>query len=459
MANISNEYFTIQGKDEYRPYLESILEMVSEKADIVRSFFRVPTYRPVKVTLFDDLEDLKDEATKTKKKYEEYAEGSFSNKGIGVLVKRKLNDKNLMAIVNKIVHQYSHVIYASIYTDKYPRPLWLDEGIAQTLSGERITLQNSFEKSKSAFLSRIVSNRKEIPKIYDLKKEGNGPHTIGSPRYSGYLLSYFMFNYLLSSQVVKSNATEDDYALLDNSFNSYESLNVIAMNKKDKKPLKKRYNIDLVINDPEYIRKLEQFIVVRTINYFGSYLKVRMSAASFKAIKTPEDIMDYMNANFAYGWFDEKDELHKNSYDFERLYRVSPFDEILRKSYGTPIEYAKFIQGVLSLLGYQATIFINRGTDSDMNVRLNPFVVYLDKDNSFCVMNVPFSSNAGIYRFDSVKKLLDTYISCMRPGETLYEVMDITDKLTYAELLDYLEVSKNCEKVYEKTKEEINKLS
>ena len=48
MVSITNEYFTIQAKDEYQPYLEMILKMITEKAEIVRKFFDVSEYRPLK---------------------------------------------------------------------------------------------------------------------------------------------------------------------------------------------------------------------------------------------------------------------------------------------------------------------------------------------------------------------------------------------------------------------------
>ena len=61
MASISNEIFTIQAKDEYEPFLETLLELLTEKAQNVKNFFGVNEYRPVKVSLFDTLFDLKDE--------------------------------------------------------------------------------------------------------------------------------------------------------------------------------------------------------------------------------------------------------------------------------------------------------------------------------------------------------------------------------------------------------------
>ncbi len=67
MASITNEYFIIQAKEEYQSYLNKILKIITEKAEIVRKFFDVSEYRPVKVTIFEDISDLQDEASKTKK--------------------------------------------------------------------------------------------------------------------------------------------------------------------------------------------------------------------------------------------------------------------------------------------------------------------------------------------------------------------------------------------------------
>lgn len=456
MASISNDYFTIQCREEYKPYLDTILEMVSKKGEEVRRFFTCSGYRPVKVTLFDDLEDLKDEATKTKKRFEDYAEGSFSNKGIGVYVKDTLNNNNLIYVVNRIVHQYSHIIYASVCKEEDGHALWLDEGIAQTLSGERSSLQNSNEKSKSAFLSRIVCRRKEIPKLEYLNTEGNGKYSIESPRYSGYLLCYFMVNYLLSSKVPGNIPIKDDYLLLDKSINICEKPAAIKKYEEKNVPLRNRYNFNLLLTDPEYRKKVEETLVVRTINYFGSNLGVKMSSASYRHVKTPQDILDYMYTNFAYGWYDEKNELHKNPFDFEKRYRVSSFKEILKTSYGTKLEYAKFILVTLKRLGFQASILFNESIDELDHVKLEPAVVYLGRNNQFYLVCVPSSKYEGIHKFSSFKDLLKGYISSMEEGDILYESLDIPDGLTYQELVDYVSTS---DKIYEVPKNNNNDLS
>lgn len=439
MASISNEIFTIQAKDEYEPFLETLLELLTEKAQNVKNFFGVNEYRPVKVSLFDTLFDLKDEANKTYKVYEEYAQGSFSNKGIGVLVDDNLSIDNLNKIVNKIIHQYSHIIYSSIYKDVFDRPVWLDEGIAQTLSGERNVLQNSQSKCKSAFLRKILSKYKEIPKIAYLNKAGNGRYTIGYPRYSGYLMSYFMVNYLLETKVIDNEANKDDYEIIGNRFNYYDSPVVRKNLEKNNTPLKSRYNMELMLKDPEYRKKVENFLVVRTVNYLGNKLGLRMSAASYKYIKTPQDILDYMDANFMYAWLDEKNEKNKSNEGFARRYHVASVNEVLNLSFGTEIEYSKFVITTLRKIGYEGSIFANVSTDQYKTFLSHIFVLFYDniKDKVY-YFEFPPSSNEGIYEFSSYKEFMDYYADKVDKNSRLYEMMNIPDGVTYKELMDFI---------------------
>lgn len=73
-------------------------------------------------------------------------------------------------------------------------------------------------------------------------------------------MSYFMVNYLLSSQVVDNEFTKDEIALIDNKFNTYESDLAIAKAKKNNLPVKPRYNFSLIMNDPEYRKRLRTLL-------------------------------------------------------------------------------------------------------------------------------------------------------------------------------------------------------
>ena len=57
------------------------------------------------------------------------------------------------------------------------------------------------------------------------------------------------------------------------------------------------------------------------------------------SIKTPEDILSFMNDNIKYGWIDINGEVHiGNMKNFRRLYRTSSLEETLSHSIGTCIE-------------------------------------------------------------------------------------------------------------------------
>ena len=59
-------------------------------------------------------------------------------------------------------------------------------------------------------------------------------------------------------------------------------------------------------------------------------------------IKSPQDILDFMNENIKYGWLDINNEQHiGNMKNFRRLYRTSTIDEVLKYGIGTCIEQVK----------------------------------------------------------------------------------------------------------------------
>lgn len=56
-------------------------------------------------------------------------------------------------------------------------------------------------------------------------------------------------------------------------------------------------------------------------------------------IKTPEDILQYMNENIEYGWIDINNQKHiKTMIEFRKLYRTMSLDEIITNGLGTCID-------------------------------------------------------------------------------------------------------------------------
>jgi len=76
-----------------------------------------------------------------------------------------------------------------------------------------------------------------------------------------------------------------------------------------------------------------------------------------KKIKTPEQIIDFMDTNITYGWTDIFGKKHLNNLkNFRKLYKTNTLDEILDNGYGTCIEQAKLMNHVLKILGYETKL-------------------------------------------------------------------------------------------------------
>ena len=65
-------------------------------------------------------------------------------------------------------------------------------------------------------------------------------------------------------------------------------------------------------------------------------------------IKTPEDILDFMNEHIRYGWLDINGEEHINTMkEFRRLYRTSSIDECLEHRLGVCTEQVYLMHKLL----------------------------------------------------------------------------------------------------------------
>lgn len=433
MATIKNEFFQIQADNKYKPFLDTLLQRLTDETMRVRDFFGEPNFKQVKVTIYDDKKKLMEEALASNKHYEEYGEGAFSKDEIDVLFKDELTDANLYTLVNRVVHQYSHVLYAPIYEGRFERPLWLDEGLAQVISRERVLLSKSDKRCKSVFLSRILNKHKEIPDIEFLKKEGGSYKSIGSSKYNGYLMCYFMVRYLMEAKVHASDNGLDG----DKKSGRYNYEEMADLQPKNKRPLVPRYDLKSIMKDKEAISEIEKYIVGRTINYTGSSLGISMAAASYKAIKTPEDLMDYMDANFTYGWLDDEKVRHTFATpNMKEKYRVSSVDDMLHSSIGTTADKAKFVADTLKKLGYSVSIFftMKKGEKGDT---LRPFVLY-SSDDKYYYFGYSSENRKGIYGFDSLDDFTEYCKEYMDEETELYETYDIPDGKSFAELVEYI---------------------
>ncbi len=129
-------------------------------------------------------------------------------------------------------------------------------------------------------------------------------------------------------------------------------------------------------------------------------------------IKTPEDILKFMQSNIRYGWLDINKEEHiGNMKDFRRLYRTSSIDEVLSHGIGTCIEQVYLMSMLLKKLNIPNRMFCTRiyedenFNDMDEEEHMHCFVLY-ELNGKVYQIEHPNWTRVGIYEFDNFEKAL-----------------------------------------------------
>lgn len=162
--------------------------------------------------------------------------GVFSSESVKIYADiNKVKKEKLYAVV---LHELTHILYKNYIQDK-ERIIWLDEGIAINLSGEKSFLQDDDNMQK--FINeKLTSEGKEIPDIAYLHKHGSNygefVDTITN-KYNGYDWSYLMVRYLMNT-------------LSNEEFNT-------------------------LIRDENKVKALEETIIQDTYNYYTNKLTKR----------------------------------------------------------------------------------------------------------------------------------------------------------------------------------------
>lgn len=157
---------------------------------------------------------------------------------------------------------------------------------------------------------------------------------------------------------------------------------------------------------------------------------------NIKDIKTPEDILKFMQENIKYGWLDINGEKHiGNMKDFRRLYRTSNLDETIKNGIGTCIEQVNLMHFLLDNLNIPHKMFCTRiYEDSDFNnldadEHMHCFILYY-LNNKVYQIEHPNWERVGIYEFENeevaINKINEYYINMSggfaRPVTQFYEV-------------------------------------
>ena len=194
IPKVENDDFVIYASDSLEQFAKDTLDMLTKNQKRILDFFGVSHYRKVQVNLYDNQETflrfLKSIRPK-KSSIPSYCTGTFDNFMINSSIDGSTLLEKYKSKLKSSLHEWIHIIYNDCITDK--RVLWLDEGFATNLSGDRSRLDDD-EKFKEFIQNRIL----KIPDMPNMNDLTHGKKFV-TETYNGYDLSYFVVRYLLET--------------------------------------------------------------------------------------------------------------------------------------------------------------------------------------------------------------------------------------------------------------------
>lgn len=399
---IENEDFAIYGESDLENVKEELLDALTTAKKRFLNFFKLSSFEKIPINLFSN-HDTYLEFTRQFYESSPYSKGNFANGMIN-----HTYDINAIARLKRdIIHELAHLLYEHIWKGKYERVLWLDEGLAQYLSGEKSLLETEYDTFKGWYLSVIIRRDKRLPKIEFLKEHGNTygkfvDEEFGS--YNGYELSYLMVRYIVDSGI----------------------------------------DVSTLLNDIDEIRALESDILESTIEYYNKLFRVDEIKTDFGNITSPRELMDYMNKNTIYGWIDNRGEKHVgNLKNFRENYKTSSLEEVIETGIGTCIEQAQMIKSFFDRIGLENKMFCHRRyeTEEDLekDVKMHCFVVF-SYNGMWYHFEHSDSSNRGIHIYDTLEDALKkiTYRPDKDDIREFTEIPEIPAGLSFKEFNEYV---------------------
>ena len=205
---------------------QATLSLLDKKIIEYSIFFGVNIEEKINVNYFDTVEEFREfiyEIRGERDSLPEYAKGTYDNGMVNAFVNPKFQLKRLYTAS----HELFHILYIKyiLNNDYSKRIVWYDEGMAQFMSGEKISLND--DSVFKDFYMKVKEAIKVIPQMNTLK-HGN---SFVNEDYNGYDLSYLSIKYL--SEVLSTEQFKDlmsDFEkisqlgnnIIDNMFSYYD---------------------------------------------------------------------------------------------------------------------------------------------------------------------------------------------------------------------------------------------
>lgn len=178
-------------------------------------------------------------------------------------------------------------------------------------------------------------------------------------------------------------------------------------------------------------------------------VKLVRKSVRMEGIKTPEDILVWMEDNIRYGWLDIDGNRHIDEMkNFRRLYRTMSMDEILGEKIGTCIEQAWLMKMLLDRIKMPNEMFCCRVfesedfSDMDEEEHMHCFVLFF-KNNKCYHLEHPAYKNKGIWEYgteeEALKAITDHYIKLRGGKESpTTRFSEVPERYTFKEFNCYI---------------------
>lgn len=166
-------------------------------------------------------------------------------------------------------------------------------------------------------------------------------------------------------------------------------------------------------------------------------------------IKTPQDILKYMNENIEYGWKDVDGKIHiKTMKDFRRTYRTMSIKETIDRKIGCCIEQVYLMHYLLERIEIKNKMFCcriyepNDYENLDEEEHMHCFILYYQNNKVYQIEHPNFTK-IGIYEYDSEQKAIDIIVKYYielsggkeRPTTEFYNV---PENISFKEFNNYI---------------------
>ncbi len=401
---IENKYFSIYSDDNELELYPVILNELTNKRKEILEFLNIEDFPKTRVNFYRNKDNIINFRTQLGEvPYQINSKAGFfhDNEIYAYVDKEKVHNGNIPIL---FAHEYTHLVYQNLIQQNN-RITWIDEGLAQYISGERGMQEKYPYFFKYWYYDSIIRRDKELPKIEYLYKHGSKYGSFvdnETNKYNGYSISYLIVKYLVEKY-------------------------------KDK--------FSELIKNEEKIYNIEPNIINETIEYYNNLFRPDL-VPDFNELSTPEELMDYMNLNILYGWVDNENKEHLNDLKgFKPIYHTMSIEEILSYKVGTCIDQVQLEKYFFDKYNIENKIYCHRLYREEIQEGDNPnmhcFLIFHMNDNWYFFehSNCP---KRGIHKFDSLEDALNWRISNEFNDRVLTEIPEIPVGLTINEFNKYV---------------------